>query len=221
MITNRSFLCSLLCRNTCIIGSLIFCTSHAVTYYTIQKSFFWVVFTYGFLSSLGTGLAYVAPLAAGMKWFPKNKGLVNGITVAGYGLGSLIFTQVQTTYLNPLNLSPDADGYFHDETILKRVPSMFQFLFGLYLVIQMIGCAMIFNPPAPPNEIIFDEGRFLLIRSPSEDSGTLVFESAPRNDNDNNAAGYSSCDDGDPLAPRNIDLTYKQAIKTREFTLLW
>ena len=92
-------------RYTCLIGSLIFCFAHAVTYYTIQKSFFLVVITYGFISSLGTGLAYVAPLAAGMKWFPKNKGLVNGITVAGYGLGSLIFTQVQTTYLNPLNLS--------------------------------------------------------------------------------------------------------------------
>ena len=29
--------------------------------------FAYVVFTYGFLSSLGVGLAYVAPLAAGMK----------------------------------------------------------------------------------------------------------------------------------------------------------
>jgi len=120
--------------------------------------FIYVVFTYGFLSSLGVGLAYVAPLAAGMKvrssaieiwdielfyfskWFPKRKGLVNGITVAGYGLGSLIFTHVQTAYLNPLNLSPDSDGYFTSESILSRVPSLFVLLFGLYLTIQLIGC---------------------------------------------------------------------------------
>uniref|UniRef100_T1IUU8 SH2 domain-containing protein n=1 Tax=Strigamia maritima TaxID=126957 RepID=T1IUU8_STRMM len=33
-----------------------------------------------------------------MRWFPNNKGLVNGIIVGGFGL-----TQVQTRYLNPHN----------------------------------------------------------------------------------------------------------------------
>lgn len=71
-------------RLTCLCGSLIFwydlkhilkqnywhfyCSvSIGLTYYTIQMGFYYVVLTYGFMSSLGVGLAYVAPLAAGMK----------------------------------------------------------------------------------------------------------------------------------------------------------
>lgn len=208
-------------RLTCLCGSLIFSISIGLTYYTIQMGFIYVVFTYGFLSSLGVGLAYVAPLAAGMKWFPKRKGLVNGITVAGYGLGSLIFTHVQTAYLNPLNLSPDLDGYFSNESILSRVPSLFVLLFGLYLAIQLIGCCLIFTPPRQPNEIIFDEGRFLLIRSPTEDQATLTFESPNAQSGDQVAGGYSSCDDQEPIPlPSQMDLSYKQAIHTREFALV-
>ena len=54
-------------RLTCLCGSLIFSTSIGLTYYTIQWGFIYVVFTYGFLSSLGVGLAYVACLSSGMK----------------------------------------------------------------------------------------------------------------------------------------------------------
>ena len=43
------------------------------------------------------------------KWFPGRKGLVTGIVVGGFGLGALIFTQVQTAILNPGNKSVDFD----------------------------------------------------------------------------------------------------------------
>lgn len=145
---------------------------------------------------------------------------MNGITVAGYGLGSLIFTHVQTAYLNPQNFSPDADGYFHDEKVLSRVPSLFVLLGGLYLAMQLIGCCLIFTPPKQPNEIIFDEGRFLLIRSPSQE-GALTFESPIGNPNDL-AGGYSSCDDQDVASrpPSPVDLRWREAIRTKEFLLV-
>ncbi|KAF7489345.1 putative MFS-type transporter YhjX [Sarcoptes scabiei] len=205
-------------RLTCFIGSMIFSVSVGLTYFTIDYGFIWVVLTYGFLSSLGVGMAYVAPLAAGMKWFTKQKGLVNGVIVAGYGLGSLIFTYVQTSYLNPDNLSPKSDGYFYDETILERVPKLFILLFAIYITIQLIGCCLIFTPPKQPNEIIFEEGRFLLINSLEEET---TFKDS-FNDQSNN--GYSSCEDQDNIIPRGpskIDISYKQAIKTKEFFLLW
>ena len=147
--------------------------------------------------------------------------MVNGITVAGYGLGSLVFTSAQTTYVNPLNLSPDLDGYFSNESVLSRVPSLFVLLFGIYLTIQLIGCCLIFTPPKQPNEIIFDEGRFLLIRSPS-DEAALTFESPIGHTNDLNGGGYSSCDDQDipPRPPSQMDLTYQQAFRTKEFAMV-
>ena len=50
--------------------------------------------TYGALVGAGVGLAYVTPIAAGVKWFPQRKGLVNGIIVFGFGFGSLVLAPV-------------------------------------------------------------------------------------------------------------------------------
>ena len=49
--------------------------------------------TVGFLSGAGVGFAYVSPIAALVKWFPKHRGLVSGLAVAGFGLGALLFSQ--------------------------------------------------------------------------------------------------------------------------------
>ena len=50
--------------------------------------------TYGILCGCGVGFAYVTPIAAGVKWFPKKKGLVSGIIVFGFGFGSLLLAPV-------------------------------------------------------------------------------------------------------------------------------
>lgn len=47
--------------------------------------------SYGVLYGVGIGLAYVCPIAALVKWFPKHKGLITGIAVAGFGGGAAIF----------------------------------------------------------------------------------------------------------------------------------
>ncbi len=48
--------------------------------------------TIGLIAGVGIGFAYVCPIAALVKWFPNNKGLVSGLAVAGFGLGALIFS---------------------------------------------------------------------------------------------------------------------------------
>ena len=68
--------------------------------------------TYGTMFGLGTALAYTPPLGVAMRWFPKSKGLVNGIIVGGFGLGAFIFNQIQTAYLNPTNKDLDDGQYF-------------------------------------------------------------------------------------------------------------
>ena len=47
--------------------------------------------TIGFLAGAGIGFAYVCPIAALVKWFPKHKGLVSGLAVAGFGFGAFLF----------------------------------------------------------------------------------------------------------------------------------
>lgn len=48
----------------------------------------------GVLGGAGIGLAYVVPIAVGMKWFPDKKGLISGLAVAGFGFGATIWVKV-------------------------------------------------------------------------------------------------------------------------------
>ena len=48
---------------------------------------------FGLLAGIGIGFAYVCPLATGIKWYPKQKGRITGLAVAGFGLGSIFFAR--------------------------------------------------------------------------------------------------------------------------------
>lgn len=72
-----------------------------------------------------------------MRWFPRQKGLVNGVIVGGFGLGAFVFNQIQSTYLNPTNEKLDDDNYFSDDKILNRVPSVFLLLGSIYGIVQV------------------------------------------------------------------------------------
>ncbi len=42
----------------------------------------------GLIGGAGIGLAYVVPIAVGMRWFPDRKGMITGAAVAGFGFGA-------------------------------------------------------------------------------------------------------------------------------------
>ena len=109
---------------TILIGCSLMSSGVFLTYYTIQHSMFLATLTYGLMFGVGTALAYAPPMAVAMRWYPKKKGLVNGIILGGFGLGAFIFNQVQTAYLNPWNHSLDKDGYFtNNEVVWFRDPT--------------------------------------------------------------------------------------------------
>jgi MFS family permease len=91
-----------------------------LTYFTIQHSIWLTTLTYGFMFGLGIALAYSPPMAVAMRWFPKQKGLVNGFIVGGFGMGAFMFNQIQTAYLNPKNLSLDDSGFFTNDEVKKK-----------------------------------------------------------------------------------------------------
>lgn len=39
----------------------------ALTYFTIKVSFYWTLFTYGFMFGIGVGIAYATPMGCAMK----------------------------------------------------------------------------------------------------------------------------------------------------------
>ena len=140
-------------RLSTALGCVALVSGVMLSYWTIKVTYWIFLVTYGVLYGVGAGLAYIGPLYSVIRWFPSHKGLVNGIIVAGYGGGALVFNFVQTEYLNHENYSPtqichdrSRERYFDNETLLDRVPSSFLFLGGIYFIIQFVGCLMIFEP---------------------------------------------------------------------------
>ena len=143
-------------RWTTLMGGWIMSLGVALSYFTIKVSFWLLLLSYGLLFGVGVGLAYIGPLTAAMKWMPKWKGLANGIVVAGFGFGALIFNFVQTAYVNPNNLKPHKEGseeYFTQLELLHRVPFLFLILGGAYAVMQLFGSLLITTPPGDSNSI--------------------------------------------------------------------
>jgi MFS family permease len=44
----------------------------------------------GLMAGVGVGFAYIVPIATCVRWFPRHKGLVTGVAVAGFGGGAAL-----------------------------------------------------------------------------------------------------------------------------------
>ena len=89
--------------------------------------------TIGFLAGAGIGFAYVCPIAALVKWFPAQKGLVSGIAVAGFGFGAYLFKGAKFGAL----------GFIREHDIVP-----FFIVHGIVcLIAVIIGALLLRNPP--------------------------------------------------------------------------
>jgi len=94
----------------------------------------------GIIGGAGIGLAYVVPIAVGVKWFPDKKGMVTGLAVAGFGFGATIWVKSAGSWFDLLN----SLNYFG----LGGVQSVF-FLYGIiFLVAVLLGSIVMIDPPA-------------------------------------------------------------------------
>ena len=66
-------------RFTIALGCSIMVIGVLLTSIAVRLSVVLTAITYGCFFGLGLALAYAPPLGVAMKWFPKSKGLVNGI----------------------------------------------------------------------------------------------------------------------------------------------
>ena len=49
---------------------------------------------YGIFGGAGIGITYGIPIATCIKWFPDKRGMIGGLAVAGFGLGSVFYAPV-------------------------------------------------------------------------------------------------------------------------------
>ena len=101
----------------------------------------------GLIAGAGIGLAYVVPIAVGVKWFPDKKGLVSGLAVAGFGFGAFIWILLA----NPpsiLGFSGLITKQFGDYAYsIVNVDAAFR-LYGIaFFLLVVIGSIVMKNPP--------------------------------------------------------------------------
>jgi OFA family oxalate/formate antiporter-like MFS transporter len=97
---------------------------------------FWIVTLFiGVLGGAGIGLAYVVPIAVGMRWFPDKKGLITGLAVAGFGFGALLWVKLAGSWAGLLaNLGLSATF-----TIYGVIFAALVLLGGLWMVFPPAG----------------------------------------------------------------------------------
>ncbi len=75
-------------------GGTILGAGYVVAGLTGGESFMADLMFIGVASGLGIGLAYVVPIAVGMRWFPDKKGFITGLAVAGFGFGATLWVKL-------------------------------------------------------------------------------------------------------------------------------
>lgn len=55
------------------------------------------------------------PVKTAWSYFPKHRGKVVGIIVAGFGFSASLIIFLAEAIINPDGIEPDKDGYFNEE----------------------------------------------------------------------------------------------------------
>lgn len=102
-------------RPALLIGGLLY--GGGLILSSFATSPFTLYLTYGVLTGAGVGFVYVCPLSTLIKWFPKNKGMITGLSVGIFGGGSIIFKEV----IAKLLVGSDVSGAFFNLGLLSVV----------------------------------------------------------------------------------------------------
>lgn len=92
-------------RASAMIGGLLFGGGWILASQGVHN-FIFTVLGIGAMSGVGAGMAYIVPIAVCIRWFPKNKGLVTGIAVAGFGGGAALVSQLGGFLMDTLDKTP-------------------------------------------------------------------------------------------------------------------
>lgn len=94
----------------------------------------------GLIGGAGIGIAYVVPIAVGIKWFPDKKGMIAGLGVAGFGFGATLWVKLAGSWFGGLLNTTEIFG-------LPGVQSVFVIYGAVFLVIVLIGSIFMVDPP--------------------------------------------------------------------------
>jgi OFA family oxalate/formate antiporter-like MFS transporter len=85
-------------RKLAISGGVVLGLGYVLAGLLGETSFFVLFICIGVIGGSGIGLAYLVPIAVGIRWFPDKKGMITGLTVAGFGFGPMLWVKLAGTW---------------------------------------------------------------------------------------------------------------------------
>lgn len=120
-------------RRLAIAGGVTLGAGYALAGVMGGASFWWVLIGVGIIGGAGIGVAYIVPIAVGMRWFPDRKGLITGLAVAGFGFGAMGWVKMAGAW-----------GHLID---LHGLSATFLIYGALFAVLTLIGSIWMVMPP--------------------------------------------------------------------------
>ena len=91
-------------RNLAIAGGVVLGLGYFLAGILAPTNFWVLLICLGVIGGAGIGLAYVVPIAVGMRWFPDKKGLITGLAVAGFGFGAMLWVKLAGSWGNMIDI---------------------------------------------------------------------------------------------------------------------
>lgn len=123
-------------RVKAVVGGLLFGGAWVAAGFSAQD-FRLTTLCIGGLGGIGAGLAYLVPVATAVAWFPRHKGLVTGIAIAGFGGGAALLGWAADRLLGLPGWTP------YD--VLRALGTVF------LVVVPLAGLALRLPPDAAPD----------------------------------------------------------------------
>ena len=119
------------------LGAILFALGYLIASFS-GGNFYVLLASLGGVTGVGIGLGYAAPLVVSMKWFPRNRGLVTGVAVGGFGAGAIVFSKFISYFA--------ADQTTH-------VLQIFRYVGMIFGPIALIAACLLFSPKEDQQEI--------------------------------------------------------------------
>lgn len=71
-----------------------------------RHHFAFTILGIGLMAGIGVGFAYIVPITTCVRWFPRQRGLVTGVAVAGFGGGAALVSHAAGSLMDSAGMSP-------------------------------------------------------------------------------------------------------------------
>lgn len=213
-------------RLTCAVSALCWSSGLLVSALGVHLHQLWLLYVgYGIVGGIGMGLGYVSPVSTLVKWFPDRRGMASGMALMGFGAGAIIAVPLKQWLMRAFFRAPELvpDPELHTTEEGRRMAELLGDTHEVVLVTAADAARA--ELPVPEGVYLVETGSaglaetFLVLGA----LYTVVMLAAaftlrlPRDGW--TPPGWNPATTGG-IGP-GVEITARQAIRTRQFWLLW